>query len=203
MLNPTRRRAPALSGVSVRRRQRGDIMLVTMVFLLVCLLGLIGSMRDTIVETNMVGNNLTRQKDVQVADIALQVIKDQIVANFGGLALDQAPNIVNKAWWRDLASTSAASPPTAAYWKDCLGNASTTLRCGSIPLVVGGTTLPYTALAVVQPTGRSAPVLDANSCAMGPTFQAVFYAVYVHVQEASGATNINTETVYKVCASNQ
>lgn len=186
----------------IRRNERGDIMLVTMVFLLLCLLGLIGSMRETIVSTNLASNNLMRQKDTQVADVAQQAIRNQILAaNVGGSPLSSATTITSQAWWRDVSPTTTASPPTAAYWAACLGNSDVTQRCGAVTLTIGSTTLPYTALAVVQPTGRSDQHNPVCSIGSGSTslMQAVYYAVFIHVQESNGATNVNTESVYTAC----
>lgn len=186
----------------IRRNERGDIMLVTMVFLLLCLLGLIGSMRDTIVSTTLAGNNLMRQKDTQIADVAQQVIRNQILAaNVGGTPLTSATAITNQTWWRDVSPTTAASPPTASYWAACLGNSDVTKRCGSVALSISGATLPYTALAVVQPTGRSDQHNPICGIGSGSTslMQAVYYAVFIHVQESNGATNVNTESVYTAC----
>jgi Tfp pilus assembly protein PilX len=199
MLNPHRRGAARLR---IRRNERGDILLVTMVFLLLCLLGLIGSMRDTIVSTTLAGNNLMRQKDTQIADVAQQAIRNQILAaNVGGTPLADSAAITSQAWWRDVSPTTAATPPTAAYWAACLGNSDVTKRCGSVALTIGSTTLPYTALAVVQPTGRSDQHNSVCSIGSGSTslMQAVYYAVFIHVQETNGATNVNTESVYTAC----
>jgi hypothetical protein len=198
-------RRPLPRGLAAGRRQRGDIMLVTMVFLLLCLLGLIGSMRDTIVSTNLASNNLMRQKDTQVADIAQQAVRNAILAaNVGGISLAASPVIVSKAWWRDVPPATAATPPDAAYWAACLGNSDVTKRCGQIALTVGASTLPYTALAVVQPTGRSDPQNTLCGTGSGPSqlMQAAYYAVFVHIQEANGATGVNTESVYTTCEQN-
>jgi len=185
-----------------RRRERGDILLVTMVFLLLCLLGLIGSMRDTITTTALAGNNLMRQKDTQIADVAMQNVRNQILAaNVGGAPLSDSTAVTNQAWWRDVGPTAAASPPSASYWDSCLGNSDVTKRCGSITLTVGGTSLPYTALAVVQPTGRADqhnPICNIGT-GSSSLMQAVYYAVFIHVKETNGATSVNTESVYTAC----
>lgn len=174
------------------RRQRGDIMLVTMVFLLVCLLGLVVAMRDGLVSTLMSGNNLARQRDVQVSDIATRQVETQILAAYGGMPLEIGAS--GQVWMRMVPAGTAA--PTDAYWDSCLGNSDTTLRCGSVSVSVNGTALGYTALAVVQPTGRS----DANSCDLAGQ-QATYYDVYVHLKETNGVTSSNTETVYRLCTS--
>jgi hypothetical protein len=189
---------PSCVGPS-RRLQRGDILLVTLLLLLLSLLALILMMRDTILSTNHAGNNLSRQKDTQVADIAMQSIRNQIMAAApAGLPLTSSPNLISQPWWRDVVASAAASPPSAAYWKSCLGNTDATLRCGAVPLTLGTTTLPYTALAVVQPTGRTDPNSPQCSIGMG-LVQGVFYAVFIHVQELNGLTSVSTESVYQAC----
>jgi len=189
--NPARRR-------HARRSERGDIMLVTMVFLLLCLLGLIGSMRDTVVATNLASNNLARQRDTQVADMAAQYIRNQIRTNSAaGISLVTQSAVTNQLWWRDTGATAAAAPPTADYWRTCLGNSDAAQRCGAITLTSGGSNLPYTALAFVQPTGRIDK--SGTQCNTNGTEIATFYAVYVHVQESNGATSVNTESVYQAC----
>jgi Tfp pilus assembly protein PilX len=179
-------------------RQRGDILLVTMVFLLVCLLGLLVSMRDGVVQTTMTGNHLARQKDVQVADIALRTLENQLTTYSGGQ--DLKLSAAGQPWWRDVAAgTASPTDTTSTYWDNCLGNSDTTLRCGSITVAINSTNLPYTAYAVVQPTGR----WDTTSCDMGTQgqFTAVYYDVFVHLKESNGATAVDTETVYRLCTS--
>jgi Tfp pilus assembly protein PilX len=177
------------------RSQRGDILLVTMVFLLVCLLGLLVSMKDGVVQTTMTGNHLARQKDVQVADIALRALENQLTTYSGGQ--DLKLSAAGQPWWRDVAGSTLA--PAGTYWDSCLGNANTTLRCGSITVAVNGNNLPYTAYAVVQPTGR----WDTTSCDLGAQgqFTAVYYDVFMHLKESNGATAVDTETVYRLCTS--
>jgi len=179
-----------------RHRQRGDILLVTMVFLLLCLLGLIGAMRDTMVETAQAGNNLARQRDTQVADLATQYIRNQILADVpAGTPLAMAPLLTSQPWWRQVPATSAAKPPD---WQTCNKNGDPANRCGPVTLTAGTQALPYTALVAVQPTGRTDP--NSPQCNAGNGMaQAVYYAVFVHVQEAGGATAVNTESVYQAC----
>lgn len=176
--------------LSAPRRQRGEIVLVTLVFLLVCLLGLATAMRDGVVNTMATGNNLARQKGVQVADIALRQVEARILDAYGGMPLQLGA--ASQPWWRDVPAATAA--PAPAYWDRCLGNSDATLRCASIAVTVDGRALPYTAYAVVQPTGRS----DSTSCSLAQ-YTAVYYAIHLHVKESNGATAVDTETVYRLC----
>jgi Tfp pilus assembly protein PilX len=179
---------------SIGRRggQRGDILIVVLILLLLMLLGAVTAMRSGIVDSWMAGNNMVRQKDVHVSDIAFRILEQTMNTTANGKPL--AVTAQSQAWYRDVTAVTAA--PTAAYWDSCLGNASATLRCGAVTVTVNGTTLPYTVLAVVQPTFRS----DASACNLGPQFVAIFYDVFIHVQETGGATAATTETVYQLCA---
>ena len=174
-----------------RRRQHGDILLITLFFLLFALLALLASMRSTIVDTLLVGNNLVRQKDVQVGDIALRQIESLMIAASAGMPLETSA--ATQPWYRDVAAGTAA--PGSSYWAACLGNSSAASRCGQLTLTLGGTA--YTAYAVVQPTGR----YDSTACSMGSPGQytADYYDVFVHVQEANATTSANTETIYRIC----
>ena len=178
------------------RRQRGDILLVVMVFLLVCLLGLVVSMRDGIVSTLMGGNNLARQRDVQVSDIAIRQVEGQILTDYGGQSLDISAAASAEPWMRLVAGGTGAPSATAGYWDNCLGNSDNTLRCGSITPTVNGVALGYTALAVVQFTGRK----DPFACQITGQI-ALFYDVFIHVKEANGVTSSDTETIYRLCVS--
>ena len=171
-------------------RERGEILLITLVCLLICLLGLIYAMRGAIIDSQVTGNNLARQKDVQSSDIALRMVTAQILAAYKGQPLELSA--AGQLWWRDVPAATAA--PNAAYWAACLGNADTTLRCAQLTLSVNGSALPYQALVVVQPTGR----IDATACSLAQ-FQAIYYDIHLRVTESSGTTGATTETVYKLC----
>lgn len=173
-----------------RDAQRGEILLLTLVAMLVCLLAFVYASRKTVIDSHAVGNNLARQKNVQVADIGLRLLQAQVLAAYNGQPLEVSAS--GQLWYRDVPAGTAA--PADAYWNSCLGNGDATLRCSQLPLVVNGQTLPYQVLAVVQPTGRA----DSNSCSLGQ-FRAVYYDIYLNVRDASGAASAITETVYKLC----
>ena len=175
------------------RRQRGDILLVVMVFLLVCLLGLVVSMRDGIVSTLMGGNNLQRQRNVQVSDVAMRQVEGLILAAYGGQPLESGA--FSQPWMRMVAGgTKSPTDTLSTYWDTCLGNSDNTLRCGTLTPAVNGTSLGYTALVVIQPTGRT----DPNACQLD-TLVATYYDVFIHIKEANGVTSSNTETIYRLC----
>ncbi|MCK9688502.1 hypothetical protein [Scleromatobacter humisilvae] len=181
------------------RRQRGDILLVVMVFLLVCLLGLVVSMRDNIVSTLMGGNTLQRQRNVQVSDVAMRQVEGLVLAAASGQTLEVSA--YTQPWMRMVpGGTKAPTDTSSTYWDSCLGNSDNTLRCGSLTPAINGTALGYTALVVVQPTGR----YDQNACQLGVPGQrysltATYYDVFVHIKEANGVTSNNIEMVYRLC----
>jgi Tfp pilus assembly protein PilX len=181
------------------RRQRGDILLVVMVFLLVSLLGLVVSMRQNIVSTLMGGNNLQRQRNVQVSDVAMRQVESLINTAAAGQTLEVTA--FTQPWMRIVAGGTASPTATSStYWDSCLGNSDNTLRCGTLTPTVNGTALGYTALVVVQPTGR----YDLNACQLngigkGSNLTATYYDVFVHIKEANGVTSNNIEMVYRLC----
>ena len=180
------------------RAQRGDALIVTLLTLLVLGLGFLVAMRTVLVDSQLGGNHLERQKTVQVSDIALRSLQGTIQGSAGGLPLELSATA--QPWWRDVPAGTEA--PDRAYWKNCRGNADGTRRCAPVALALAGTALPYTALAVVQPTGRPA---DPAGCGVGQVGSgaeqvALYYAVHLYV-EAPGAVASATETVYKLCIS--
>lgn len=180
----------------LRHGQRGDTLLVTLLVLLVLFMGVVYTMRTTVVDAFTAGNTLARQKDTQISDLALRLAEATIYSSSSGMALELSG--LNQPWYRVVAP--GTSGPNSAYWSSCLGNNTTSLRCGSISLAVNGQTPPYLAYAVVQPTGYH----DVYACAVqGQT--AWYYDIYLYIAEAPGGatnsayTNITTETVYKLC----
>ena len=133
-----------------------------------------------------------------MSDIATRQAEGLIQGAAGGMPLQISA--FTQPWMRIGAATSVFTPPDAPYWDACLGNADSTLRCGSITPTVNGFALGYTALMVVQFTGRGG--LDYDSCqtATGTKRQvATYYDVFVHVKEANGVTSSDTHTVYRLC----
>ena len=192
------------------RRQRGDTLLVVMIFLLVCLMGLVVSMRGSIVTTQTVANNLQRQKDMQIADVALAQVEQQMLANSQTtgqiLELSVGSGASQPSWWRDGVNpaVTAVAAPDNAYWASCATSTNASTRCASFAVNnVGsaantGTGQTYNALVVVQPAGRTP---DKDGCRVYGSL-ASFYTIYIHVQESSGVTSATTETVYRLCTKN-
>jgi len=172
-----------------RHRQRGETLILTLGILVVLLLGFVYVSRHIMYDAVMAGNNLTRQKNVQVADVAMRNLEQLIFNVYADQPLEQTG--VAQPWYRVVPANTSIPD---GYWNSCLG-ASAANRCGSVPVTVNGTALPYTAQVVVQTTGRQP---DPYACNL-QNFSAYYYDVYIHTVEASGVTSATTETVYKLC----
>jgi hypothetical protein len=174
------------------------VLLFTLVALLLCLVGVIYAMRDTIIATLTTGNNLAKQKNVQAADIGLRLIRDHIDTLVAVSKLDLAIGATDQAWYRaiDPTGTVPAAPPSpdTAYWSNCTGSGGLAARCATEVLPGIGRNAKF----VVQPTGRTNPqgckVKDSEQ-----TGTANYYDIYVYVEETSQATSAATHTEYLVC----
>jgi len=166
--------------------QQGQVLILTITVLLVLALGFMYVMRRTMIDSVASGNTVARQRDVQVADIALRNFEQTIFNTYGDQRLEISA--VGQAWWRPVAAGTAL--PTN-FWSTCAAAGV----CSSFAVSVNGQALPYTAWVSVQSTGRQP---DLYACQM-QNFAAYYYDVNIHVVEASGTTAANTETVYKLC----
>ena len=169
-----------------RESQTGYILLVVLVALLLMLLGFLFFMRGTFSDAHMTGNVVQRYKDAQASDMALQIMSNKISQASSGSPLEITA--ASQPWYRNVAPGTAA--PTAAYWSSCL-NGSSGSNCWQVPLP---NNIPYTALAVVQPTGRT----DTYACQV-TGYTAVYYDLFIHTVEQNGNTSADTESVYKLC----
>ena len=170
-------------------------MVLVLISLLVCLLGLVYAMRDIVINTQIAGNNLARQKDAHISDVALHVFENTITSTYGGQVLELSA--VNQPWWRAVAAgTAPPGDPVASptYWSSCLNNTNPALRCSQVVLPAN---LGYTAYAVVQPTGHTG---SASNCQGLSLLTPYYYDVFIHVVEASQDTSATAETVFKLCA---
>lgn len=174
------------------RAQRGDVLVLVLATLLVMCMGLLYTLRSVSFDAQMAGNTLARQKDAQVADIALRNLESQIQAVYGAQPLEIAAS--GQTWYRSVSPGTAA--PTAAYWQACSGNASAASRCApeTVAVTANSTTLSYNVLAVVQPTGQS----DAYACGLSQ-YRAMYYDIFLNVAEPNNVTSTTVETIYRLC----
>lgn len=181
----------ALKKLSAGRRQRGETLVLVLVTLLLLSLGLLYTLRGVSFDAQMAGNTLARQKDTQVADIALRNLESQILGVYGAQPLEISAS--SQSWFRTVAGGTAL---TASYWNSCAGNSNSTLRCASetVTVTVNSVAYVYNVLAVVQPTGQS----DLYACGLSQ-YKALYYDIFLNVTEPNGATSSTVETIYRVC----
>ncbi len=195
MIPPLQRPSWSRARTAPASAQRGDVLLLVMISLLVCLLGLVYAMRDTIINTQVTGNNLARQKDAQVSDVALHIFENTITSAYGGQVLELSAS--SQPWWRSVpAGTAPPGDPATSpnYWSNCLNNADPTLRCSQVALPAN---LGYSAYAVAQPTGHTGA---GGNCQGLILLTPYYYDVFIHVVETSRDTSATSEMVFKLCA---
>lgn len=190
IFQPHRRTAP--------RAQRGYVLLLTLITLVVLLFGVLFTMRGTLLQTVMTGNTAQRQKDVQMGDLALRLMQQNILtaSNQGAQPLENAVLSPNTAPWFFVPPASALTcggntrwcEPDPAYWARCSPTSSTQF-CWALPNMPAG----YSAKTVVVPTNLP-PV---GACANGQTDK--YYAIFLHIVEPNGKTSANTQTVFRLC----
>lgn len=174
------------------RGERGYVLLLALIALVVLLLGALFTMRTTLLQTAMTGNTMQRQKDVQGSDLALRLVEQLIVQTSqaaNGQALEYSAS--GKSWFYVPATTPWTPPTYSGYWSTC-SSSSSTAPCDSVSNMPTG----YSASFVVVPTNQPT---DPYAC-QSTGYTAVYYDIFIHTSEASGATGANTETVFKLCA---
>ncbi len=97
-----------------------------------CVLGLIYSMRGTLLNTQLTGNVLARQKEVQAGDVGMHGrTADPDHLWRGGTGVECHGATLGGAVCRPAPPAPDLTP---GYWANCLGNGNATLRCASIVL---------------------------------------------------------------------
>lgn len=186
-----------MSKLSIKQ-QKGETLILTLLTLLVLFLGILYISRNVLVEAQMTGNTVARQRNAQTGDLALRIFENNIqtVANNTVLQISAS----DQPWYRDITvapgnPAPAPAAPDPNYWSTCYGNSDATKRCDKI---TGAT---YNAYVVAQPTGRTDPQGCGGGVTQGGASQltAVYYDLFVHVVESSGTTSATNETVYKLC----
>ena len=182
--------------------QRGYVLLLTLITLVVLLFGVLFTMRGTLLQTVMTGNTAQRQIDVQTGDLALRLMQQNILTatNQGTQTLENASLSANSAPWFFIPPASALTcggntrwcEPDPAYWANC-SSTSGTQFCWTLPNMAAG----YSVKTVVVPTNQSTGGLSA--CGGNPSLTAKYYAIFLHVVEPNGKTSANTQTVFRLC----
>lgn len=174
--------------MTARHRQRGSITLFAMIALLLMFLGALYTFRGALLDTSLTDKAAARQKDIQTSDLALQWLTNQIVTVSQNSPLETS---ATSAPWFLPAQSSGPVTPTTAYWSACEQGGSATQVCAPVTLPSG---VPQQAWAFAQPTGRT----DAYGCNTSG-FVALFYDLWVHVQDPRTGVAADTESLYKLC----
>ena len=167
-------------------RQRGSILLYSLVALLLMFLGALFALRGSLNDTALTDHYSQRQKNVQASDLALQYI----VKNYGNsLSLNSASG---QSWYyAALPAQMVDAANAASYWRSCIATASggsssgsgwsgsTTPTCAKLPTLAG----KQTAWFFVQPTGVS------NGAAM-------YYDIWIHTSDPRSEVWVDTEAIY-------
>lgn len=176
-----------------RGQQDGYVLLLTLITLLVLLFGILFTMRGTLLQTEMTGNTLQRQKDVQASDLALRIMQQTILSTTqqGTQSLEAAAN--GQPWFFTPSVTSTPWPaPDPNYWASCSATSSSK-PCGTVP----GMPLGYTGQVIVVPTNL--PPGGPSACGGNPNLTARYYAIFLHTIEPNGQTSATTQTVFRLC----
>ncbi len=169
-------------------RQRGAILVYSLIALLLIFLGALFALRGGLTDTGLTDRFSERQKNIQASDLALQWISSQIASTGATSPLELSAG--SQTWYRPVAAASA-SVPDQQYWLTCINNATTTDTCAQATMPTGTS---QTAWVFVQPTGRT----DTSSCGTSGE-SAVYYDVWIHTLDARGQVGTDTEAVYRLC----
>lgn len=176
-----------------RGRQDGYVLLLTLITLLVLLFGILFTMRGTLLQTEMTGNTLQRQKDVQASDLALRITQRTILTTTQQGTQSLEATAIGQPWFFVPQVTTAPWPaPDASYWAACNAK-STTQPCGTVPGMPAG----YTGQVIVVPTNL--PSGGPSACGGNPSYTARYYAIFLHTIEPNGQTSATTQTVFRLC----
>ena len=182
-------RQPRLPGAR-GSRQRGSILLVSLVALLLLFIGALFTLRGVLTDTALTDAFNERQKATIASDLALQWTVSQIEATYQasqGHVLEISA--AGKPWFL---STAQPQVPDATYWSTCETNPSSTYVCAPVTLA---NSAPQRAWVFVQPTGRS----DPSACGDTQSLTAWYYDIWVHTVDPRTQTGVDTESLFKLC----
>jgi Tfp pilus assembly protein PilX len=191
---------PARMPAARRSRQRGSILLVSLVALLLLFIGALFTLRGVLTDTALTDAFNERQKATVASDLALQWAVSQIEATYQasqGHVLEISA--AGKPWFRPWSGNPAApvnpsSQPASQpnYWTTCENNPSSTYVCAPVTLA---NSAPQKAWVFVQPTGRS----DPSACGDTQSLIAWYYDIWVHTVDPRTQTGVDTESLFKLC----
>ena len=186
----------------VPQAQRGYVLLLTLITLVVLLFGVLFTMRGTLLQTVMTGNTEQRQKNIQMGDLALRLMQQNILtaSNQGTQTLESASLSTNATPWFFVPPTTELTcgggtrwcEPDPAYWASC-SSTSTSKLCWNLPNMAEH----YSVKTVVVPTNQ--PTGGLSACGGNPSLTAKYYAIFLHIVEPNGKTSADTQTVFRLC----
>lgn len=174
------------SRISAKDRERGAILVITLVLVLVMTIAVVALMYLT--KNNvLIASNMAVQSAAQEAtDQGLNAVNTELQS------LPNWPEIASPGSWYSPLPTSNGvtvrpSAPTASFWTSCASAGTHT--CGSLPVTYGP--FQFTVEYVMYPSGAMATPLQGSEInqhgAAGTTPQMVrYYVVYVHTARSNG-----------------
>lgn len=153
------------------RPQRGSVLLLSLIILLLMFLGALFALRGVLTDTALTDSFSERQKDVQASDLALQWAVSQIKP-----LIPLESNAPGQLWWRTVLPTQAQQP-NQAYWSACMKKPVGTTTCAQATMPNG---TPQTAWWFAQPTSIAGD-----------------YDIWIHTIDARGKVFTDTESLYQ------
>lgn len=190
------------------RRERGYVLLLTLIALVVLLLGALFTLRGNLLQNVMTGNTAQRQKNVQVGDLALRQVQQVLISTIQSANTALDISAAGQPWFYTPTTNpwplpGAQSGANANFWNVCLANKT----CDTLsdmastlspppPAVTDGNGNVYQILVTVTPTFRPS---EQSACNGNSTLWASYYAVFMNIREANGTTAANIQSVIKLC----
>ena len=153
------------------RQQRGSVLLLSLIILMLMFLGTLFTLRGVLTDTALTDSFSERQKDVQASDLALQWAVSEIKP-----LIPLESNAPGQLWWRTVLPTQAQQPDQA-YWNTCMKKPVGTTTCAQATMPNG---TPQTAWWFAQPTGIAGD-----------------YDIWVHTSDSRGKVFTDTESLYQ------
>ena len=167
--------------------QRGSVILVSMVILVLIALGALYTLRGVVQDTALADRFAQRQQSIQASDFALQWITNQ-VTQLGQTQMLEV-SAAGQPWYQPTAGFT--SFPGNSYWGRCIAGNSASGKCASVPMPAS---VGKQAWAFVEPTGR----VDPYACST-QGFTAVYYDIWIHLLDPRTNLSTNVESLYKLC----
>lgn len=169
--------------LTVKHKQRGDVLLLSLFMLLMMTLGLFAAMRTVKNDTQTSGALSWHTRGKQASEVVLKQTLTDIASATGSVSLSASSPV----WFR---VGSNPNYPDQVFWANCVGNVNTASRCEKV--VSDG----FSIFRVVQ---EAAAVAAGSGSSCYPV-QAKYYHIFIHAVERSAVgSQVDTEAVYRLC----